>query len=451
MLNGPQLNDTLKQIFWKLPLSAGFKERLRSKRYERILEREAASNSAPASVTDDAALLSDYAAYVLDSYGKRAEGYREYHELGPLESDVLLVAYYLTQFHPNPENDAWWGRGTTEWNNVDRAVPQFVGHYQPRRPGELGYYDLRIKDTFRRQIEIAKNYGVGAFCFYYYWFDGGKRLLDFPLNEFLTDPSLDMPFFYCWANENWTRRFSGTDNNVLMRITPTVENYLGFMRTAARDFSDARYLRIGGSPVVQVYRPSLIPEPKRVVAGWRDIAREECGSDVYLIAVQERDTAIDWAAVGFDAESEFQPKQIQHKCRNITNQVRPIRKDFGGTVYDYAELVESRHYVNPDSEGKKVYPAVMPMWDNTARRNHRGTIFHGSTPELYERWLAGTVSAVRNRDDLDRKMVFINAWNEWGEGTYLEPDSYWGYAYLQATRDVLDGSSVYGSEPDTRL
>lgn len=309
MLNGLQLNDTLKQIFWKLPLSSDFKERLRSKRYERILEREAASDSALANVTDDAALLSDYASYVLDSYGKRAEGYREYQELGPLKSDVLLVAYYLTQFHPNPENDAWWGRGTTEWNNVDRAVPQFVGHYQPRRPGELGYYDLRIKDTFRRQIEIAKNYGVGAFCFYYYWFDGGKRLLDFPLNEFLTDSSLDMPFFYCWANENWTRRFSGTDNDVLMRITPTVENYFGFMRTAARDFSDARYLRIGGSPVVQVYRPSLIPEPKRVVAGWRDIARRSAAATSISLPCRNATRRLTGLPSGSTPRASFSPSR----------------------------------------------------------------------------------------------------------------------------------------------
>lgn len=439
MLKESQLNDTLKQIFWKLPLSADFKERLRSERYERILKKEAATDAAGISITDDVDVLADYAAYVLGGYGARANQYAEYEEHVLLESDVLLVAYYLTQFHPNPENDAWWGRGTTEWNNVNKAIPQFVGHYQPRRPGELGYYDLRIRDTFRRQIEIAKNYGIGAFCFYYYWFDGGKRLLEMPLNEFLTDSTLDMPFFYCWANENWTRRFSGTNSDVLMGIAPTTENYFKFMHDASKDFNDERYLRIDSKPVLQVYRPSLIPEPERVLSEWRKIAREVCGCDVYLIAVQERDTSIDWTNVGFDAESEFQPKQIQHKCRNITRKVRPVRADFDGVVYDYADLVENRRYINPDSGGKKVYPAVMPMWDNTARRNHRGIIFHGSTPELYREWLADTISNVRNHNDLDRKMVFINAWNEWGEGAYLEPDSYWGYAYLQSTLEGLNG------------
>ena len=435
-MNG-QFGDVLKNIFWKLPLNADFKERLRSERYERILEKESKADTMGASVTDDSNLLAAYASYILNSYGTRSDQYAEYEKLPSIDSDVLLVAYYLTQFHPNPENDVWWGKGTTEWNNVNKAVPQFVGHYQPRRPGELGYYDLRIKDTFRRQIEIAKNYGIGAFCFYYYWFDGGKRLLEIPLNEFLRDPSLDMPFFYCWANENWTKRFSGTNNDVLMGITPTVENYLAFMRSAAKDFRDERYLLIDGKPVLQVYRPSLMPDPGRVISEWRKISREVCGSDLYLIAVQENDTGIDWGAMGFDAESEFQPKQIQHKCRNITNDVHPVRSDFGGTVYDYRDLVENRRYINPDSAKKKVYPAVMPMWDNTARRNHRGTIFHGSTPELYGAWLSDIVARVKQREDLDKKMIFINAWNEWGEGAYLEPDAYWGYAYLRATRENL--------------
>lgn len=432
LFNCGQINEKLKGLFWKLPLSAEFKENLRVRRYERILEREAAADAGSLRIVADNDLLSSYAEYVLESYDARAEGYVGYRRHDEAKSDVLLVAYYLTQFHPNAQNDSWWGRGTTEWNNVCKAVPQFTGHYQPRKPGELGYYDLRLKCNMQRQIELAKNYGVGAFCFYYYWFDGGQRLLEGPLDMFLDDSNLDMPFFYCWANENWTKRFSGTSNDVLMEITQSSENYTAFMRDVVHDFSDERYLRIDGKPVLSVYRPSLIRDPEHVISEWRRICKDECGSEPYLIAVQERDTNIDWSAVGFDAESEFQPKQVQHNCRNITKQVRPLREDFGGIVYDYADLVENKRYATW-SRDKKVYPAVMPMWDNTARRNHRGTIFHGSTPELYRRWLADTIDEVRRRRDLDKKVVFLNAWNEWGEGAYLEPDSLWGYAYLDAT------------------
>lgn len=442
LFNYGQINEKLKGLFWKLPLSAEFKENLRVRRYERILEREAAGDAGSLRVVADDNLLRSYAEYVLESYDARADGYVGYQRHDEAKSDVLLVAYYLTQFHPNAQNDAWWGRGTTEWNNVCKAVPQFTGHYQPRKPGELGYYDLRLKCNMQRQIELANNYGVGAFCFYYYWFDGGQRLLEGPLNMFLDDSSLDIPFFYCWANENWTKRFSGTSNDVLMGIAQSFENYIAFMRDVASDFNDERYVRIDGRPVLSVYRPSLIQDPERVISEWRRICKEECGSEPYLIAVQERDTGIDWSAVGFDAESEFQPKQVQHSCHNITKQVCTVREDFGGTVYDYADLVENRRYATW-SRDKKVYPAVMPMWDNTARRNHRGTIFHGSTPELYGRWLTDAIDEVCGRQDLDRKMVFLNAWNEWGEGAYLEPDSLWGYAYLDATHRAVmrDGSA----------
>lgn len=432
-----QIKELAKRAFWKLPLSADMKERLRVKRYEYLLKKEAAMDDRDFEVTSDALLLSEYAKAILNSYGSRSESYASYREYDLLRPRTLLVAYYLTQFHPNPENDAWWGRGTTEWNNVDEAVPQFLGHYQPRRPGELGYYDLRLYENMKRQIEIAKNYGIGAFCFYYYWFDGGKRLLQRPLDQFLADSSLDMPFFYCWANENWTKRFSGTNDDVLLGITQSPENYISFMHDVTADFKDSRYLKIEGRPVLSIYRPSLIPDLEAVLLEWRRICTNESGMNPYLIAVQETDTTVNWMSRGFDAETEFQPKQIRHNCKNITKAVKPIRNDFSGDVYDYEDLVCNRRYMGW-SRDKKVYPAVMPMWDNTARRNNKGIIFHGSTPDLYSKWLLDAINEVRERHDLDTEMVFINAWNEWGEGAYLEPDAYWGYAYLDATRKILE-------------
>lgn len=428
----------LKRIFWKLPISSERKEQISRARYERMLKKEQEyDTTASLSVVCDEDVLREYTEYVLGRYGARSDNYREFERKPLKDNDVKLIAYYLTQFHPNAENDEWWGRGTTEWNNVNQAVPQFTGHYQPRRPGELGYYDLRIRDIFSRQIELAKNYGIGAFCFYYYWFDGGRRLLDYPLNKFLSDHSLDIPFFYCWANENWTKRFSGVNSDVLMGITPSTENYKSFIDSVLVDFSDVRYFRIKGRPVLSVYRPSLIPDPVNVISHWRKRVLETTGDSLYLIAIQEKDTETDWSSVGFDAESEFQPKQIQHYCKDITKKMRPVRKDFSGIIYDYADLVENRRYILLENKKKKVYPAVMPMWDNSARRNFRGTIFHGSTPGLYRRWLSDSVSAVRQRRDLDEKLIFINAWNEWGEGAYLEPDQEYGYAYLDATYEAL--------------
>lgn len=432
------MKELLKRLFWKLPISSDIKERISRARYERVLQKELEYDaSASLSVVRDRDALRDYAEYVLNRYGARSDAYREFEKKPKKSHDVKLVAFYLTQFHPNAENDEWWGKGTTEWNNVNQAVPQFVGHYQPRRPGELGYYDLRIRDTFSRQIELAKNYGISAFCFYYYWFDGDRRLLEYPLNLFLSNRSLDIPFFYCWANENWTKRFSGVNSDILMGITPSIENYRSFIDSVLGDFSDNRYYRIDGRPVLSVYRPSLIPDPEMVISYWRERVLEKTGNSIYLIAIQEKDTDMDWSSVGFDAESEFQPKQIQHYCRDITKRVQPVRTDFSGVVYDYADLVKNRRYMLPGNMKKKVYPAVMPMWDNSARRNFRGTIFHGSTPELYAQWLSDVVRSVRQRHNLDEKLVFINAWNEWGEGAYLEPDQEYGYAYLDATYEAL--------------
>ena len=432
------MKKLLKRLFWKLPISSERKEQISRVRYERMLKKEREYDAtACLSVVRDKDVLKGYTEYVLGRYGARSDAYREFERKPFRDYDVKLVAYYLTQFHPNAENDEWWGKGTTEWNNVNQAVPQFTGHYQPRRPGELGYYDLRIRDIFSRQIELAKNYGIGAFCFYYYWFDGGKRLLDYPLNQFLADHSLDIPFFYCWANENWTKRYSGVNSDVLLGITPSVENYQSFIDSVLADFSDVRYLRIKGRPVLSVYRPSLIPDPDKVISHWRKRALDITGDRLYLIAIQEKDTETDWSSAGFDAESEFQPKQIQHYCKDITRIMNPVRKDFYGIIYDYPDVVENRRYILSENKKKKVYPAVMPMWDNSARRNFRGTIFHGSTPDLYKQWLSDAVNTVRQRHDLDEKLVFINAWNEWGEGAYLEPDQEYGYAYLDATYEAL--------------
>ena len=386
--------DWLKKVYWKLPFPNDVKQLLSQKRYEHILDKEKKYDaSGNIILRADSSLMRDYVKYVLESYKKKSEYYCNYCTHESLNSNVCLVAYYLTQFHPNAKNDEWWGKGTTEWNNVNQAVPQFVGHYQPRKPGELGYYDLRIADVMHRQIQIAKNYGIGAFCYYYYWFDNGERLLEYPLNVFLHDSSMDMPFFYCWANENWTKRFSGTNNDVLMRISQTEKNYKAFIDSVIPDLIDNRYYRINNRPVISIYRPSLIPNPKVILEYWRDRVDKCLGLTPYFVAVQERNNDMDW---------------VEYK----------------------------RYYLSTNAE-RKVYPSVMPMWDNTARRNFRGTIFHGSTPDLYCKWLCDVIDKTQNRTDLDDSLIFINAWNEWGEGAYLEPDDYFGYAYLEATYKAL--------------
>ena len=234
----------------------------------------------------------------------KSEYYMPYKEHGNRKSDVTYIAYYLTQYHPNPQNDLWWGRGSTEWDNVCKAVPQFDGHIQPRRPGELGFYDLRLKENMLRQIELAKNYGVDVFCFYYYWFNG-ERLLERPLNEFLDDTKLDMPFCICWANENWTKRYSGNDSSVLMGMGETVDEYKNFIYDAVKLMKDDRYYNVCDKPMLVIYRPSSIPETKAILEFWRKIAIDSIGKDMYIIAVQERNNDTDWCKLGLMLKQNF--------------------------------------------------------------------------------------------------------------------------------------------------
>lgn len=350
-------------------------------------------------------------------------------------NDCKIIAYYLTQFHPDAHNELWWGKGVTEWDNVSRAVPQYPHHYQPRLPGELGFYDLRIEENMARQIELAKMYGVYGFSFYYYWFDG-ERLLEKPLEAFLENKNLNFPFSLCWANENWTRRFDGTNSGILMQQSDTFESYCNVIHDIARFLQDSRYIEIDGKKLVSVYRPSFMPKAQKVLEYWRDYCREHGYGELYLVAVKEYTVETDWLAKGFDAVSEFHPGTLYANLKNITQEIPFLRKDFGGEVFSYPDIVDHKRYFQYDY--KKLYRAVMPMWDNTARRDNKGMIFEGSTPALYKAWLKDVIRAGQQRDDLDDNMIFINAWNEWGEGAYLEPDKRYGYAYLEATKEAVE-------------
>lgn len=349
--------------------------------------------------------------------------------------DSKIIAYYLTQFHPDAHNEEWWGKGVTEWNNVTRAVPQFAEHYQPRLPGELGFYDLRIEDNMRRQIELAKMYGIYGFSFYYYWFDG-ERLLERPLEMFLSNKDLDFPFSICWANENWTKRFDGTNTDILMEQSNSFESYCAVIKDIERFLTDSRYIAIDNKKILTVYRPSLMPKVQKVLSYWREHCKTKGIGEIYIIAVKENGIETDWLAEGYDAVTEFHPGTLYKNCVNISGDLKYIRNDFAGEVFSYPDIVYRQKYFRYDY--KKLYRAVMPMWDNTARRNNKGMIFHGSTPELYKRWLKDVIIAGQKRDDIDENIVFINAWNEWGEGAYLEPDKRYGYAYLQATKEAVE-------------
>ena len=243
---------------------------------------------------------------------------------------------------------------------------------------------------------------------------------------------------FCWANENWTKRFSGTDAGVLIGMKNTVENYMEFIHEVMPYFADERYFKINNKFVLQIYRPNLIPEVEHVISYWREEVKKQYDKDLYLIACQEAE--INWIKKGFDAENEWMQGSIKRQCKDITKEVVPIRKDFDGEVMDYKDMVLNKKYFIPSNRKRKVYPAIMPFWDNSARRNNRGIIWQNSTPGLYKQWLKELIKEVVLRvktAEIDAPIIFVNAWNEWGEGTYLEPDRDFGYAYLQATWEAL--------------
>jgi lipopolysaccharide biosynthesis protein len=345
--------------------------------------------------------------------------------------DLRAIAFYLPQFHPIPENDAWWGKGFTEWSNVTRAMPQFVGHYQPKLPGDMGFYDLRLLDNMRKQADLAAHYGLAGFCLYYYWF-GGKRLLDMPQQQILANPDLEMPFCLCWANENWTRRWDGQESDVLMAQRYSPEDDLAMMADLVPSFRDRRYIRVDGKAVFLVYCPMLLPDPKATVARWRDYCREQGVGELYLIAV-ESFNLLDPADYGFDATCEFPPHQaalmpINHECAILN-------EDFEGRIYDYRDM--ARLFTSRPEPSFVRHSGIATAWDNNARKPGKGNVFIQATPGNYADWLRTICRRTVNHVPPAERMVFINAWNEWAEGAYLEPDKRYGYAYLHATANVL--------------
>lgn len=350
--------------------------------------------------------------------------------------DPKIIAYYLPQYYPNEYNNKWWGKGSTEWTNVAKSVPQYLGQYQPRLPGELGYYDLRIQENIYRQIELAQIYGIYGFCYYYYWFDG-VRLLDLPFDNFVNDDSIDFPFFIDWVNSSWTKQWSSSSNTPLIIQNNDVESYKNFIKSSYHLFAKNNYIKIKGKAILNIHKPLDIPRPLEVIEYWREFVLKELDLELYIIGVISsfQENSIDFKKIGFDAVNEFAPGAVTQLFKDITSSKKFVCNNFYGKVYDYKDFVENKKYLKVKKD--ELFRAVMPMWDNTARKLNKGTIFDGATPELYKQWLKDIIIETKTNKKLDEKLIFINAWNEWAEGAYLEPDLKWKYGYLEATRDAI--------------
>ena len=372
---------------------------------------------------------------------------------------MRFVAHYFPQLHRIPENDRWWGEGFTDWTNVQRARPLFEGHHQPRRPRQ-GHYDQASLGVIRAQVELAREHGISAFCHYHYWFDG-KQLLETPTNLFLQHRELELGICLAWANETWSRRWDGQDHLVLIEQTHPASRarwalHFDYLQRA---FTDPRAVCIDGRPLFLIYRPQRIPELPQLLDYFRERAHAIGLPGLFLVAMDQSREGDEEVHRHFDAQVRFEPFATYYQLRerdrpSLRRLVKAVRAslptrgvnlvqraidridDVIGrpTRIDYARVWEEIA-ARPLPKDRLVFPGAFVDWDNTARYRRHATIFEGASPEIFERGLRRLAASVAGRPT-EQQLVFINAWNEWAEGCYLEPDLRHGTAYLEAVRRV---------------
>ena len=352
-----------------------------------------------------------------------------------MSNKIRLIAFYLPQYHPIPENDKWWGKGFTEWTNTAKAKPMFRGHYQPHVPADLGFYDLRLPEARIAQAEMAQEFGIEAFCYYHYWY-AGRRILERPFNEVLSTGEPDFPFCLCWANHSWTGIWHGAKDRMLIEQTypGDDDHYLQFY-TLLKAFTDKRYVTINNKPVFLVYKPLDIPGIRRVTNLWRELALKEGLAGLHLVGVN---LPVDWNPQhdGFDANVRAPLPQL----RQWVSLKRPIKwlvnqyqiKTGKPTIFPYEKL--ETIIFDQEEFSLNRYPCVLPNWDNTPRSGSSGLVLHGSTPELFRKQVQQAFNIVKGRNS-EHRLVFIKSWNEWAEGNHLEPDLLFGKAYLNVLQE----------------
>jgi len=364
-----------------------------------------------------------------------------------MDKKARVIAFYLPQFHPIPENDHFWGKGFTEWTNVGKAKPLFKGHYQPRVPADLGYYDLRMPEVREEQAAMAREAGVEGFIYWHYWFGNGKRVLERPFNEVLESGKPDFPFCLGWANHSWSTHSwnSATQwqkNTVIFeQLYPGVDDYTNHFNTVLPAFKDPRYLTVDGKPIFLIYAPNDIPDVKQFIELWRKLAEENGLKGIHFIGmhggwVEDLNKNFEY---GFDAVNSRGLWHAEAKAAGKLKKLifHKIRKKFGGLTldkYSYAKVM--KHYFTKLDKEKNVYPTIIPQWDRSARSGRRAVIYHGSTPELFKSHVEEALELIKEKPE-EHKIVFLKSWNEWAEGNYMEPDLKFGRGYLDALREAL--------------
>lgn len=385
----------------------------------------------------------------------------------PLNNKVKLIAMYFPQLHEIPENDEWWGKGFTDWNNVKSGKPLFDGHYQPRIPLNKNYYDQSKIETLRGQTDLAKQNGIYGFCHYHYWFDG-KQLLETPTNLILENKDIDFPFCLSWANETWSRRWDGLNHQILIeqKHPPIRERWKRHYDYLIKAWTDPRAIKVDGKPVFVIYRPQRIENIDDMLAYWRELLLQDGLPGLYVVFQMNAELPNRDCLNSFDGIFQFQPFEAIHvptsgkmsiKNTKLFKFARRLPEHYQDlyrvvrnklfskrTIHDYEVTWEKIVQVRVDSK-LTTFPGAFTDWDNTARYKERATIFRGASPAVFGRWFAKLVKSMPQRN-LPENFIFINAWNEWSECAYLEPDERYGYQYLEEVKRVLAENNAKGEE-----
>lgn len=378
-----------------------------------------------------------------------------------------IIALYLPQFHPIPENDKWWGAGFTEWTNVAKARPLFRGHVQPKLPADLGFYDLRLEETRIRQAELAQEAGIEGFCYYHYWF-GGKQLLERPFNEVVASGKPDFPFCLCWANHTWSnktwnRKSVLQENSVLVEQTyPGREDDVNHFMSLLPAFKDKRYIRIEGKPVFFLYNPLRHTHVEQWITTWRQLAIENGLPGIYLVGMTPStltfpiEPKVDFSkrvmpnlkssadiynlilAMGFDAVNSFGKRRGEMLATGRTKEIaKTILRRLGmpiGTLYDYPKTVAG--FFAPEDRWENVFPTIMPNWDRTPRVTSYDGVYVNTSPKKFAVHIRQALDMIKDKQP-EHQVLILKSWNEWGEGNYVEPDWEFGHGWLDAIRSSI--------------
>lgn len=376
---------------------------------------------------------------------------------------VRVIALYLPQFHPIPENDEWWGKGFTEWTNVKKAKPLCKGHVQPRVPADLGYYDLRDPETRERQAELAREAGIEGFCYYHYWFGNGKQLLERPFNEVLASGKPDFPFCLCWANHDWTNKSWKKGNtqktgSMIMQMQYSEEDHINHFYNILPAFRDKRYITVDGKPLFAVWAPRNIPNGKRFVELWQNLAKQNGLPGIHFvgytanankklpngrISLYETNKASAFYQsvldIGYDAviSSGLTRAQsiIQGRLGLAWNILTYKTRIPSSSHLDYSKVM--RHYYVDEDAWENVYPTLLPQWDRTPRAGSKTEFLINSSPGKFQSTIEEALSYLKDKTS-EHRILFLKAWNEWGEGNYVEPDQQFGHGWLDAIKNAIN-------------